>query len=457
MTIDQRLAAIVARASRGRLRTMLGQVTSVTPLLVHPENAKAGTVIGPLAYVRVKPKLTDEVALIQVPGQEATWVVIGRADTGGGLVLFYVGQDPVTFFDVVRYRRWAADTGWSGASDLYPDGTAPSCARDDLNDAGGLSEPSQVTPHDRSTSPLPTVQSPHIFRMSDGYTMQIDTSTKDASGSTRSGIFVYLRTPAGAWDDGTLIIGTDATGDPEHSVWTRHGDTIFGGSTNSSNGFLHRLDYSGGAFVQTTVAIGTAYVFAPYYDATNDLVHLYYFTSRSTASTGRLSARNPATLAEIYQTAAAAPNAISTFGYPDDWNFVDVDGDGTGSFFLCCGDDVSGTPRVFRVTAGPSSYSVAQETGIPASGGTFIAPIHCRWDGTALHLFGTTAHNELSVIRRTAQDTYSGWTAFADYYTNDPGFSACTIKNGGVARLAFYRGISSLPSRVVDEATVAAA
>ena len=453
----RRLAQLFGRRG-GLADATVGKVVTANPLTVRPDGAR-GAVIGPLGFVRDRPQEGDEVPLLWLPEQKQ-WIAVGRETPLGGVVLFYVGQDPVTFFDVIRYRRWAADTGWSGATDLYADGTAPSCARDDLNDAGGLAEPSQVN-RGETNSPLSPPQSPHIFRMSDGYTVEIDVNTKDSGGTNIWGVVVWVRDPSGAWvGAGTQLVGSDlgTASATEHSVWTRHGDTIFGASSNSGNGFIHRIDYTGGgSFTQTNLALGvTFYLYAPYYDATNDLLHLYYFTSRSTASTGRLSARNPATLAEVYQTAAAQPNAISTFGYPDDWNFVDVDGDGTGAFFLCAGNDTGGTPRVFRITAGPSSYSVAQESGIPASGGTFIAPIHCRWDGTSLHLFGTTAHNQLSVIRRLAQDSYDAWTALTDYYTNDPGFSACAIRNGGVARVAFYRGISSLPQRVVFDATVAA-
>jgi RHS repeat-associated protein len=233
-----------------------------------------------------------------------------------------------------------------------------------------------------ATDPFMPDKSAHLFTMSDGAQLAIYWDGTDT---------VY-RTHVGSWSAPTAL---SVCCHHDQSAWTRSGDAVYGITAGTSSGVAYawKLAYAAGTITASANQIWCCNtpgrVFGAYWDATNQLMHVYY----EMGSTYVLNAINTS-LAQVYVANGIGGSAAATGA---------IAGDGTNVFYY---GYTSGTAvTVVKVTASASTYTQRIEVGTPqlsvdGRGGSMV------WDGSELLYVINDGDSKLRLLRRHAQDTY---------------------------------------------------
>ncbi len=240
-----------------------------------------------------------------------------------------------------------------------------------------------------ATDPFTPDKSAHLFTMSDGAQIAIYFDGTDT----------VFRTHVGSWSAPTTL-PMCCNRHHDQSAWTRNGDTVYGITAGSTSDVaaVWKLAYSAGAVTLSSNTVwccnAPGRVFGAYWDATNQLMHVYY----EMGSTFVLNAIN-SSLAQVYFANGIGGSAAATDA---------IAGDGTSVFYY---GYTSGTNvTVVKVTASASAYTQRTEVGTPqlsvdGRGGSMI------WDGSELLYVINDGDSKLRLLRRHAQDTYRPTTS----------------------------------------------
>jgi RHS repeat-associated protein len=234
-------------------------------------------------------------------------------------------------------------------------------------------------------APDPSV---HYFVMSDGARLVIYFDGTDT---------VYRIKVNGVWS-APMTLAQCCNRHHDQSAWTRNGDTVYGITAGSTSDVatVWKLVYSAGA---VTLSGNTVWccnapgrVFGAYWDATNQLMHVYY----QAGSTYVLNAINTS-LAQVYFANGIAGSASPTLG---------IAGDGTNVFYY--GYVTGAALSLVQVTASATAYTFRTELGTPtlataATGGSLY------WDGSTMLYLANEGDAKIRVTSRLAQDAYTSW------------------------------------------------
>jgi hypothetical protein len=261
--------------------------------------------------------------------------------------------------------------------------------------------------------------SAHIFAMADGAVLAVWNARVNPNSSSFR-VFYALRRAGAAEFDPMVNVGVTVS---ELLKATRKSDDIFV-IAYDHNSFpvkltLHKLSYSAGTITRTQVTallgrtappdpVDDTYVdvYGIYYDATNDLVHVW--GDRDDAVSNReayLQAWTPS-LSLAYQTIV---DPVRPVGDNEAGTWMTLVGDGGSTFFAAELDPsvADGQLYVRRVAATGASHTVTVETGEPSLG-SGLNRLAAIYDGTDI-VFVASGGLEFSVSQRTAVDTYSSW------------------------------------------------
>lgn len=418
-------------------RALFGTVTGASGDTVTITLDGSEVELGPMWVVTGKLKVGDRAMVTWLPDNKCH-VAWGFPVAAGDLTLVFqyrVGAGD----DRIRYLRRTSGTWDAVPTEALAGGAFPSAAIEE--DAGGLAEPSVVSATtDHNGLHLDQYPKPHIRRMSDGALVAV---THESSN-----VKAFVRDPStGNWS--STVIDADSM---DHGCGANGPGDVFYFAEVGSGGFrliLHRIAYAAGAVSVTSVTVGPADFRDPaglYYDPVNDLLHLWHFEAFDN-NTGILSARDPVTLAEVYQ-------ATGVHGRPPNNNMgegSDMDGDGAGNLLLASYSTTGSTlgGLGYRVAPGPSSYSVTVES-IPDRP-TTVYRFSTRWDGETFNLFYNQLNGSLRTTRRTSPDNWEAWTTLVA--TNIVNAHSVARWSGGAVRF-LWMSAQSAPNNQIRESTV---
>lgn len=456
----RRLAELIGHPPRPKTRAMFGTVTQVAPLLVHPEGARAGVVIGPCALVRNAPKVGEQVPLLELP-EQAMWVAIGGLAAMGDLTVVW---DDITGMFYVR-RVGGAWTAPARAPGTDANDIEPACAPNALyEDLPAMAEPSTIYP-DIANGWDDASDTNRIFRLSDGSVVAVVFLNSHSPFFTVE-VAAIRRRSDGVWQAPIPFRDVNDGGQVDTSVMCRSGDTLYGllwigyGGGYGGDMVPCRVDLAGGVLTTTIGPNLPEFRTAPndlpigaYYDSTNGLVHYLYWDSDQGVTSGnpntqtgilRMAAVNPATLATVY-SATLATDLVAT------WYAAQgaLCGDGGGTMYVYSilthaqppygQSPYDQSPHVdaWRVTAGPAGYTIVLEQ-VPAPP-IQMFNINAVWDGAGVTLVvgsgGGTAG--INALRRLG--TYeAAWTRISGAYPTVY-WSLSTCAAGANARVAYRR------------------
>lgn len=384
------LAEAILTLGRPNVNKLWATVTSVSPLLVRFDSAAAD--VGPLPYIRGKPKLYERV-LVLVARDGSKTVVGTTVAAGAAMLLCYVRRGP-TF----AYRPWLARVG--------------------IDDTIALEEIASGLDAD-ATYVFDKHSSPHLFPMTDGAIVALLNRPQHAT----PGYNYAIRSSGGSWSAVTLFASDASFAFNEADAhFVQHGDVIYAflHGYQPPTTSLHRLAYSAGTITDTSVDLTNLdaqtngiYGYGIYYDSANDLIHIWYgdADTGSPPTTNWIAAYNATTLAFVYRTAGPAPAAFDFVG-----DGTDIDGDGA-TFF--CGSmktvGLSGADcRIHRVVATGSGHTVTQESGVtlPTDVARWAAFV---WDGQNLTIVAFYGGVEgIEVLQRLGTNSYGSWVNITD-------------------------------------------